>query len=386
MMAGTLLVIDPSPTVQRVVQLVLGQKGYRVAAAGDLASARAHVTGQIDVLIIAADSWSEQAQELRSAIGRGGNCPVLMLIERGKERTGASFPHLTKPFTPDRLIAAVETLLAPGDEVVGEAAAAPVLARDWTFDPGWLQGGGQPVIWCHISAFPLPELLQYLRAQRWEAQIRIRSAERRINVTMRHGRVDFVTAQGVGSGFRLGRFLVSVQAIDRVALEAFIESGAAQGMPLGKALVSAGQISPEQLLAAIRLQTTSLFYELLRWRDGQAVVLVEPEHDELSRETGLGLTVEQLLMEGFRHEDEWNRLQSLLPRPDEQLEPNLLVINGFDLTRLAPLEREALGLLRKGGSLAQLLSRLSAQPIEVCRAAHVLLGARLVRRKEETGH
>ena len=142
MMAGTLLVIDPSPTVQRVVQLVLGQKGYRVAAAGDLASARAHVTGQIDVLIIAADSWSEQAQELRSAIGRGGNCPVLMLIERGKERTGASFPHLTKPFTPDRLIAAVETLLAPGDEVVGEAAAAPVLARDWTFDPGWLQGGG----------------------------------------------------------------------------------------------------------------------------------------------------------------------------------------------------------------------------------------------------
>ena len=54
-------------------------------------------------------------------------------------------------------------------------------------------------------------------------------------------------------------------------------------MPLGKALVSAGQISPEQLLAAIRLQTTSLFYELLRWRDGQAVVLVEPEHDELSR-------------------------------------------------------------------------------------------------------
>ena len=62
-MAGTLLVIDPSPTVQRVVQLVLGQKGYRVAAAGDLATARAHVTGQIDVLIIAADSWSEQAQE-----------------------------------------------------------------------------------------------------------------------------------------------------------------------------------------------------------------------------------------------------------------------------------------------------------------------------------
>ena len=27
MMAGTLLVIDPSPTVQRVVQLVLGQGG-----------------------------------------------------------------------------------------------------------------------------------------------------------------------------------------------------------------------------------------------------------------------------------------------------------------------------------------------------------------------
>ena len=382
-MAGMLLVIDPSPTVQRVVQLVLGQKGFRVAAAADLATARQTVSGQIDVLIIAASSWNDQAQELRSAIGRGGNCPVLMLMERGEERTGASFPHLAKPFTPDRLLAAVETLLAPGDEVVSDLVTAPIVAKDWTFDPGWLEGGGKPVLWCHITAFPLPELLQYLRAQHWEAQIRIRSAERRINVTMRHGRVDFVTAQGVGAGFRLGRFLVSVQAIASQDLEAFVESGAAQGMPLGKALVNAGLVSAQQLLAAVRLQTTSLFYELLRWRDGQAVVLVEPEHDELTRETGLGLTVEQLLMEGFRHEDEWNRLQTLLPRPDQELEPNLLVINGFDLSRLSSLEREALGLLRDGGTLAQILARLSAQPIEICRAAHVLLGARLVRRKDE---
>ena len=65
-----------------------------------------------------------------------------MLIERGKERTGASFPHLTKPFTPDRLIAAVETLLAPGDEVVGEAAAAPVLAVIGPLIRGGCKEGG----------------------------------------------------------------------------------------------------------------------------------------------------------------------------------------------------------------------------------------------------
>ena len=259
--------------------------------------------------------------------------------------------------------------------------------RDWTFDPGWLQGGGQPVIWCHISAFPLPELLQYLRAQRWEAQIRIRSAERRINVTMRHGRVDFVTAQGVGSGFRLGRFLVSVQAIDRVACPRPLSSRAPlKGCRWVKRSSAPGRSARNSCWRRFGCRrracsTSSCVGGMVRpwfWSS--------PSMTSLSRETGLGLTVEQLLMEGFRHEDEWNRLQSLLPRPDEQLEPNLLVINGFDLTRLAPLEREALGLLRKGGSLAQLLSRLSAQPIEVCRAAHVLLGARLVRRKEETGH
>ena len=384
-MSGMLLVIDPSPTVQRVVQLVLGRKGFRVAAAADLAKARQQADGPIDVLIIAAGEWNEQAAELRNALGRGGGCPVLMLMERGEERTGASFPHLVKPFTPDRLIAAVETLMAPGDEVVSQNPSGPSLAKDWTFDPGWLEGGGKPVLWCRLLAFPLPELLQFLRAQRWEAQIRIRSGERRVNITMRHGRVDFVTAQGVGAGFRLGRFLVSVQAIERAELETFIDSGAAQGMPLGKALVGANLISAEQLLAAVRLQTTSLFYELLRWNDGEGVVLVEPEHDDLSRETGLGLTVEQLLMEGFRHEDEWNRLQTLLPRPDEELEPNILVINGFDLSRLSPLERETLGLLRDGGSLGQLLKHLQAQPIEICRAVHVLMGSRLLRRVSEEG-
>jgi CheY-like chemotaxis protein len=382
-MAGMLLVIDPSPTVQRVVQLVLGGKGFRVAAASDLATARQNTDGPIDVLIIAASAWSEEVGELRSAFGRGGNCPVLMLVERGENRTGASFPHLVKPFTPDRLVAAVETLMAPGDEVVSADNSGPALTKDWTFDPGWLEGGGKPVLWCRLRAFPLPELLQFLRAQRWEAQIRIRSGERRVSVTMRHGRVDFVTAQGVGAGFRLGRFLVSVQAIDRQGLETFISSGAAQGMPLGKALVAAKMISAEQLLAAVRLQTTSLFYELLRWNDGEAAVLVEPEHDDLSRETGLALTVEQLLMEGFRHEDEWNRLQALLPRPNEELEANIFVINGFDLSRLSPLERETLSLLRDGGSLGQLLQRLQVEPIEVCRALHVLIGSRLLRRVSE---
>ena len=86
-----------------------------------------------------------------------------------------------------------------------------------------------------------------------------------------------------------------------------------------------------------------------------------------------------------RHEDEWNRLQTLLPRPDEELEPNILVINGFDLSRLSPLERETLGLLRDGGSLGQLLKHLQAQPIEICRAVHVLMGSRLLRRVSEEG-
>ncbi|MDE0881125.1 MAG: DUF4388 domain-containing protein [Myxococcota bacterium] len=382
-MTGMLLVIDPSPTVQRVVQLVLGRLGYRVAAASDLASAKATSNSPIDVLIIAASLWSDEVLELRSDLGRGGSCAVLMLMERGEARTGSSFPHLIKPFTPDRLIAAVETLMAPGPEVVAQSPGAPALAGDSTFDPGWLQGGGKPVIWCHLSAFPLPELLQFLRAQRWEVQLRIRSGERRVTVTMRQGRVDFVTAEGIGAGFRLGRFLVSVQAIERQELEAFISSGAAQGMPLGKALQNAGLISHEQLLAAVRLQTCGLFYEVLRWTDGQAGVLVEPEHDEVARETGLALTVEQLLMDGFRHEDEWNRLQAQLPRPDEDLMANLLVINGFDLSRLSSLERETLGLLRNGGCLGQLLQNLPAEPIEVCRAIHVLLGARLLRRSSE---
>lgn len=379
-MSGKLLVIDPSPTVQRVVQLVLGRRGFVVSAAADATAAVQRLAGSIDVLIISADAWGDAAAALRAKAGRGGGCPVLMLIERGQERTGDSFPHLIKPFTPDRLIAAVETLLAPGDEVVSQAQSGPQIAADWTFDPGWLQGSGRPVLWCHLAAFPLPELLQFLRAQNWEAQVQIRSAARRVTVTMRSGKVDFVTAVGVGEGFRLGRFLVSVQAISREDLESFISSGSAKGMPLGKALTQAGLISSQQMLAAVRLQTSSLFYEVLRWHDGEAVVVVEAPQDELARETGLALTVESLLMEGFRQEDEWNQLQNQLPKPDEELEPNLLVINGFDLGSLSALERQVLGLLRDGGSLGGLLHHLEEQPIDTCRAVHVLIGARLLRR------
>ena len=50
--------------------------------------------------------------------------------------------------------------------------------------------------------------------------------------------------------------------------------------------------------------------------------------------------MEEVLVEGLRRVDEWQRMERDLPSMDAILEPNLVVINGFDLSKLSAGERE----------------------------------------------
>ena len=63
---------------------------------------------------------------------------------------------------------------------------------------------GNPVLWCRLSAIPLPELLQLMRVRGGETQVTVRATERRVCITMRLGKIDFVQAEGLSRSYRLG--------------------------------------------------------------------------------------------------------------------------------------------------------------------------------------
>jgi CheY-like chemotaxis protein len=380
---ANILVADPSPTVQRVCQLVLGRGGYRVSCVADAGRVSDLLAADhFDLLLVDADLY-ERHQELGARARRAGLAErVILLAGAHTSRVDYNVPVLSKPFTPDELVRRVAQLtqaISDPSAAVAVEAGATVLAKDWTFDPGILETSGTPVMWCRMAAVPFPELLQMLRALGWEAQITLRSEGRRVAVTMRDGRVDFVQAHGVGDGYRLGRFLVAAGAIGSEQLEAFFGLPERPALPLGQALITLGLIDEAGLLEAVRRQTAELIYEVLRWEDGEAVVVIGADETELVAHTGLGLVVEELLAEGFRRVQEWNQLESQLPPLDAVLEPNLLVINGFELNRLSAMERRVLKRFRRPLSMRQALDDAEEAPYDLCRALHVLVGTHLIR-------
>jgi CheY-like chemotaxis protein len=388
---ANILVADPSPTVQRVCQLVLGRGGYRVHCVADASGVSEQLAaGQFDVMLVDAGLY-ERHQELAARARRAGLAERVVLLAGMQARhVDYNLPVLAKPFTPDQLVRRVAQLTQFANDpsaAVAVESSATVLTKDWTFDPGILETSGTPVMWCRMAAVPFPELLQMLRALGWDAQVALRNGAQNVSVTMRSGRVDFVQAHGVGDGFRLGRFLIASGAIGREELEAFFGMPERPALPLGQALLTLGLIDEAGLLEAVRRQTAELIYEVLRWSDGEAVVVLGAEESELVAHTGLGLVVEELLAEGFRRVQEWNRLESQLPSLDAVLEPNLLVINGFELNRLSGMERRVLKRLRRPLSMRQVLDDAEEAPYDLCRAIHVLVGTHLVRvrRPDEGG-
>ena len=373
--------------VRRVVQLILGRQGHDVLATGVASEATDWLVREdLDLVIADSAEVSPGSHLAQTAERKGLGHRLLLLVARESDLSTGNVPHLFKPVTPERLTQMVTDLLsapAPDSEEGGMSRIAASLP---SAGPDLRAFGlrGHPVLWCRLSAIPLPELLQLMRVRGGDTQVTIQATDRRVCITMRAGKIDFVQAEGLSRSYRLGSYLIRTGAIAEETLESFFAAGRAAGQPLGKALLGAGLITAEHLRTAVAVQNSELIYEVLRWSDAEAVVSVGGQLSELEVETGLGLTIEEVLVEGLRRVDEWQKMERDLPSMDALLEPNLVVINGFDLSKLSASERGVLTRFRGGATLREVLEESEEQSFELCRSVHLLMGARILRERPGT--
>jgi DNA-binding response OmpR family regulator len=122
------LVVDDEPDIVLLVQINLEMHGHTVATANDGASALESVRDSIpdalvlDVMMPELDGWSVLTELKRDDNEAIRTIPVVMLTALDTEddqlRGGieGAVQYLTKPVTPDELVAAVDTVLTAGPE------------------------------------------------------------------------------------------------------------------------------------------------------------------------------------------------------------------------------------------------------------------------------
>jgi DNA-binding response OmpR family regulator len=420
-MPGHVLVIDDSPTVLKVIELALLQSGYRVLAASDdddgLRVVREARTVPDLILLDDVIPNRDAAEICRrfAADAMLARVPVVVMAARGQsdefEARFARAPNVVdrigKPFSPDALQAVVAHVVARrtssgtlnASSAVGEREGSGAASVRAAVDEALSQSADSSTV-AEARAFAafgqalagdlksigMSEIIELLAVEARSGILRVVNTDinARVELYFRSGQIDFAAAVGVAEEFLFGRFLVHAGDIapDKLA-EALAARGRATGplSPFGADLVSRGLISPDARTRAMVRQASELAYETLRWRAGFFQFRLTDKLPSLAREAALGLSVDRLLLEGYRRVDEWQVIEREIASFDEVFVRDDDKIGEMPRGTFTRDELGVLGEIDGRQTVRDLVRKLRMGSFDVSKIIFRLRRARLVRRR-----
>ena len=406
MPGGHLLVIDDSPTLLKVVEIALTKAGYRVDTATDgnegMALVRERSTVPDLILLDGTIPGSDPAEICRklasdSALAR---VPVVVMASKGDDlearfsKAPNVVDYISKPFSPEALQAVVAHVVdaqAPAarearDAAGGGAAVAEALSRSSAPAAAPLAGGD--ALAGDLAVISMSEVLELLQEQSQTGSLLVVNSRTsaRVEIAFRNGRIDFAAAVGVAEEFLLGRFAVEAGDIAPEAVAAVLAERAVVGgqLPLfGADLLARGLLSAGQLARAVTRQTSELTYETLRWTEGHFHFrrLPADELPELARQAALEISVDHLLLEGFRRVDEWRIIERQIESFDEVFVRNEHKIAGLPRGTFTREELAVLEAVNGKTTVREMVRALRMGSFDVSRVLFRLLRTKLVRRR-----
>lgn len=172
---------------------------------------------------------------------------------------------------------------------------------------------GGPALSGDFAMVPIAEVLQLLSLQRQSGFLIARRDQLVIPIAMKEGKVRLVTGENIPNELLLGNIVVRERLMEPKDLEVLLNNRRGTRRLLGAQLVRLGYVSREELHKALRRQSAELVYELIRWGRGSfefdRTEALPPEVLEFD----FDLSMDELLMEGFRRVDEWGLIEGAIP-------------------------------------------------------------------------
>jgi CheY-like chemotaxis protein len=394
----SVLVVDDSPTILKLVQLVLTKAGYQVTTASDGEAGLVAAHEDRPALILLDYQMPEMNGDdvCRAMSGDTVLCNVPVVVMSAREdavgERFASLPnvvdHITKPFSPDALLAVIshtiEQKQRPDEARTGNGrglhqllTAQPQPTTEPTPAPDAALAGDLGII-------SIADVLTLLQDQAQTGTISLSHADARLEVFLRNGRIDFATARGVPEEFLLGRFLVESGQMTAGALSGILELRAlypeGKGL-LGADLIQRKLITPEGLRKAMSLQTQALVFEGLRWGSGRFRFNAAAELPPLAREAALALPIDAQIMEGLRRVDEWRLIEREIGDFEMVFVRNEEKLAAFGRGKLLRDEVAVLEFVNGKNSVRDIIALAKMGSFDVTKMLYRLLRNKLIRRR-----
>jgi DNA-binding response OmpR family regulator len=462
----TVLVIDDSPTILKVVQLVLTKAGFNVRTALDgeqgVEVAREKRPDLILLDFVMPKMNGYQVCRALTDDDTLKDVPVVLMSAKG-DQVGERFvkvmgivDYITKPFSPDAITAVVTHTIAKYAKPIAEAAgpvataapqaAAPQvmlsasgsqaiidtsnedarrqaletlrqtiaravagrLAENGDTDSVALRAaqalpddaletmigslrttcpeliiGPDVVLTGDLRVIPLAEVLQLLHLQAQSGVLSIARPGSKAEIFFRTGRVELATQAGVSEEFLIGRFVLEQNLMSKQDLDLLLASRKeASGWLLGRQLVKLGYVSETDLKQVISKQTCEIVYEVLRWNFGRFVFRPTKDLPAIAVEAALGLSVEGILMEGFRRVDEWHLIEREIDNFDVVFLRNEDALTQIGRGRLTREELAVLELVNGKNTVKEIIRQSRMGSFDVTKMLYRLLSIKVLRRRE----
>ncbi len=416
MSGETILVVDDSPTICKLVELSLTKAGFRVETAhtgeGGIEAAQAHPPDLILLDFLLPDLKGDDVCRAISVNLCLAQVPVIVMSAKGEDigECFAVMPNvkniISKPFSPEALQAVVSHTLekvgrkpASRDAKVGSGAGSDVssdVGSDSRIDIATLipdeakdeSPGREPMEFAaalagDLAIVSIADVLLLLQDRGYTGSVSLSHGRARMDIYLGQGRVDFAGAQGVADEFLIGRFLVSGAHVSPETLAKIIEERRQDNNKelLGAYLCARGLLASTGLHKAMAKQTAALVFESLRWGSGRFSFRPLTELPAQAREAGLALPVDGLILEGLRRVEEWRVIEQEIGDFDMTFVRNEDKLASFGRGQLLREETAIAELVNGRNTVRDIIQISKLGSYDVTQVLFRLLRSKLIRRR-----
>jgi DNA-binding response OmpR family regulator len=441
-MAGEkILDIDDSPTVQRLIEMILTTQGYQVVLASDgeegVAKAKSERPAVILVDFVMPKMNGFQVCKALKEDPEFADTPIILVTSKG-DKVGSKFvdvlgitEYFTKPFQPEELLAKIREVidkrkptlqptpppppptttlsvktpdretrqpLASGPGVQAAQNVVETMVRnivEQTLDefvksklPQIIQqelakvrpgSGTSAGIQGNLASVPIVEVMQMLGLQRQTGKLVISKNGDVIEIYFEDGLVVFGATSNNGSAAAsLEGLLKKACRLEEDSMQHVLRIADMTSQPIDSILVQEKLLNAKTFGDCLRRYTESAVYKVMTWKQG--AFSFEKEAPPVFS-NAIHLKVDDLLLEGARRADEWSLIQQKIPDFDMVFEP--LIGNADELATRGMSDNDIKVFSQVNGrrTVQDIIDQAGLSEFEVTKSMFILLSVNLVRKK-----
>ena len=444
-MAGEkILDIDDSPTVQRLIEMILSSQGYQVVLASDgeegVAKARSERPAVILVDFVMPKMNGFQVCKTLKEDPSFKDTPIILVTSKG-DKVGSKFvdtlgitEYFTKPFQPEELLAKIREVIdkrkppppphvphqEPAREVLREFVREPYVesrpepqpaAAHRAPGPASAAGGMEAMVRSIVEQVlgefvrdTLPELIkkELARPQHAEsagirgnlASVRIVEVLQMLGLQRQTGRLAVnQPGDSVDVYFKDGSVVFASSNSGGEAMDELLKKTCRienVGLQHARRIASMTSQPIDRVLIQERMIDAKTFAQCLRRHTESAVFksMAWSEGEFFFEKAAspafanaLQLKVDDLLIEGARRADEWGLIQQKIPHFDIVFEP--MIGNAEELTTrgMSDADLRVFSYIDGRRTIQEIIEILGMGDFEVVKSMFILLSVNLIRRR-----